>query len=156
MQNNARLYLKQSRSLGHPAESIFRLICPKRNAEWMPGWGDITTMVYSESGHAEPGCVFQVASQPHLLGAASLICTKYQPFEVVEYTAMNPHFVYQILWSFIAKERDTHITMERTWTALDGEGQAYLEILRGDAPGQAPQLFDMLEYYLDTGKMLRR
>lgn len=35
---------------------VFPLLCPVREADWLEGWAPL--VVYSESGVAEPGCVF--------------------------------------------------------------------------------------------------
>lgn len=45
-------------TMRHPAplERVFPLLCPVREREWLQGWD--ATMVCSESGVAEPGCVF--------------------------------------------------------------------------------------------------
>jgi hypothetical protein len=37
-------------------ETVFPLLCPVREAEWVPGWK--YRMIYSQSGVAEDGCVF--------------------------------------------------------------------------------------------------
>jgi hypothetical protein len=37
-------------------EAVFPLLCPVREAEWVPGWR--YRMIYSQSGVAELGCVF--------------------------------------------------------------------------------------------------
>ena len=37
-------------------EKVFPLLCPVREADWIPGWQ--YELVYSESGVAELGCVF--------------------------------------------------------------------------------------------------
>jgi hypothetical protein len=37
-------------------EKLFPLLCPVREAEWLPGWE--YRLIYSASGFAEPGCVF--------------------------------------------------------------------------------------------------
>lgn len=37
-------------------EQVFRLLCPVREAEWLPGWE--CRLIHSQSGLAELGCVF--------------------------------------------------------------------------------------------------
>lgn len=37
-------------------EEVFPLLCPVREAEWVAGWDPV--VVYSNSGFAEPDCVF--------------------------------------------------------------------------------------------------
>jgi len=39
-----------------PPEEVFPLLCPVREADWVPGWE--YRLIYSESGVAESGCVF--------------------------------------------------------------------------------------------------
>lgn len=39
-----------------PPEKVFPLLCPVREAEWVPGWQ--YRMIHSQSGVAELGCVF--------------------------------------------------------------------------------------------------
>lgn len=39
-----------------PPEKVFPLLCPVREAEWVPGWQ--YRLIYSESGVAGDGCVF--------------------------------------------------------------------------------------------------
>lgn len=46
---------------------VFSLMCPVREADWLEGWDPL--LVLSESGVAEPDCVFVTRVDPH--GAAS-------------------------------------------------------------------------------------
>ena len=39
-----------------PPETVFPLLCPVREADWVPGWQ--YRLIYSKSGVAEAGCVF--------------------------------------------------------------------------------------------------
>ncbi|MHA7871955.1 MAG: hypothetical protein ACX939_06370 [Hyphococcus sp.] len=39
-----------------PASGVFALMCPVREYEWEPGW--TTTLILSESGRIEEGCIF--------------------------------------------------------------------------------------------------
>jgi len=39
-----------------PPEKVFPLLCPVREADWIPGWR--YKLIYSDSGVAELGCVF--------------------------------------------------------------------------------------------------
>lgn len=51
-----RIVRSYRQAINAPAEEVFPLICPVREAEWLDGWD--YRMVYSESGIAEEGCVF--------------------------------------------------------------------------------------------------
>ena len=58
-----------------PPEKVFPLLCPVREADWVPGWK--YRLVYSESGFAEDGCVF---STPNDAGPDSIwMLTHYDP-----------------------------------------------------------------------------
>jgi hypothetical protein len=46
-----------------PPASVFPLICPVREAEWLEGWGDAVEIVHSRSGVAEEGCVFRTRAE---------------------------------------------------------------------------------------------
>lgn len=39
-----------------PPEKVFPLLCPVREADWVPGWR--YKLIYSDSGVAELGCIF--------------------------------------------------------------------------------------------------
>jgi hypothetical protein len=45
-----------------PPETVFPLLCPVREVEWAAGWRPI--QVFSNSGLAEPDCVFVTESSP--------------------------------------------------------------------------------------------
>ncbi|MCF8197497.1 MAG: hypothetical protein K9J42_01925 [Sulfuritalea sp.] len=48
--------------IGKPAD-VFPLLCPVREADWIEGWDP--HLVVSDSGLAEPDCVFTTAAEPH-------------------------------------------------------------------------------------------
>ncbi len=43
--------------------AVFPLLCPVREADWIEGWDPL--LVLSESGVAEPDCVFVTQAAPH-------------------------------------------------------------------------------------------
>jgi hypothetical protein len=45
-----------------PPDKVFPLLCPVREAEWVPGWQ--YQLIYSDSGVAEIGCVFTTPNAP--------------------------------------------------------------------------------------------
>src|SRR2546427_12204443 len=46
-----------------PPEIVFPMLCPVREADWVPGWQ--YKMIYSKSGMAEAGCVFTTPNGWH-------------------------------------------------------------------------------------------
>ena len=58
-----------------PPEKVFPLLCPVREADWVPGWQ--YHLIYSGSGLAEDGCVF---STPNDAGPKTVwMVTHYDP-----------------------------------------------------------------------------
>ena len=57
-----RLIHSYTQSIKGTPGQIFPLLCPVREADWIPGWE--TDWVISNSGVAEPGCMFQTSPRP--------------------------------------------------------------------------------------------
>lgn len=68
-------------SLPVPIETVFPLLCPIREYEWIPGWS--CEMVHSRSGVAEKGAVFATTIKP--FGKMLWTCTCYEPPKRIEY-----------------------------------------------------------------------
>ena len=60
--------------LGASPAAVFPLLCPVREVEWVNGWAP--TLVLSDSGVAEEGCVFVTAGPPT---AAVWVITRHDP-----------------------------------------------------------------------------
>lgn len=74
-----------------PPEKVLPLLCPVREAEWVPGWE--YRLIYSKSGFAEVGCVF---ATPNSDGAAETtwVTTIYDPAAFrVGFVWINPGLV---------------------------------------------------------------
>ena len=138
----------------HSCEAIFKLLCPVREDDWIPGWRERRRLVYSESGYAELGCVFATTHQPHLMGPATWVNNVYQPFERVQYAAVNENLVYQIQADLKQLDMGCEVYLTRTWTALTAEAEEFLRRMQAEAGQKAPDLFLLIEHYLATGKMV--
>ncbi|MCG6870774.1 MAG: SRPBCC family protein [Gammaproteobacteria bacterium] len=57
-----------------PPEKVFPLLCPVREADWIEGWDPL--VVLSESGLAEPDCVFVTQAEDH---TATWYITRHEP-----------------------------------------------------------------------------
>jgi hypothetical protein len=58
-----------------PPEKVFPLLCPVREYDWIPGWS--CGMIYSESGRAELGAMFETRMMP--FGRELWTCVLYEP-----------------------------------------------------------------------------
>ena len=139
----------------HSCEAVFKLLCPVKNDDWLPGWREQREIIYTDSGSAEAGCVFRVTNQPHLMGSAILVNTLYQPYEKIQYTAVNSELVYQIQWDLAVLNTGTEIKLSRRWTALTTAAESFLGDLNAKGTQNMPGLIQYLEYYLDHGSILK-
>jgi len=73
-----------------PPEQVFPLLCPVREADWVPGWK--YRLIYSQSGVAELGCIF---TTPNDDGSESTwLCTEYDPARFrIAYAWLTPGLV---------------------------------------------------------------
>ena len=81
-------------------EKVFPLLCPVREADWLPGWQ--YRLIYSDSGVAELGCVFTTPKPPgsatngqgREAAETTWIVTDYDPAALrIAYVWINPGVV---------------------------------------------------------------
>jgi hypothetical protein len=73
-----------------PPETVFPLLCPVREADWVPGWR--YRLIYSESGIAEYGCVFITPNEDGT--ETTWVVTDYDPPSFrIAYAWVNPGLV---------------------------------------------------------------
>ena len=52
-----------TQKLAAPPDRVFPLLCPVREADWLEDWDPLA--VFTNSGVAEPDCVFMTKAAPH-------------------------------------------------------------------------------------------
>jgi len=151
-------------------EKVFPLLCPVREADWIPGWR--YELIYSDSGVAELGCIFTtrdsvVESEKYSSrsGQASgdspvttWICTDYDPAAFrVAYVWIKPGLVATELWIQLEASENgatsSHIRFRYTGLSMDGNrlvesyDRKWFEAkMRGWETA--------INHYLTTGKMI--
>src|SRR5947209_3150818 len=81
-----RVVCEFAQTLAAAPEQVFPLLCPVREADYLPGWK--YRLVYSRSGLAEPGCIF---ASPNDDGTETTwIMTAHQPSEHVAFAWVHP------------------------------------------------------------------
>jgi hypothetical protein len=79
----------------HPVspEKVFPLLCPVREAEWVPDWQ--YRLIYSDSGVAELGCIFTTPNtQSGAAPETTWITTEYDPAAFrIAFVWINPGLV---------------------------------------------------------------
>jgi len=125
-----------------PPEKVFPLLCPVREADWIPGWR--YELIYSDSGVAELGCVFTtrdsaVESEKYSSRAdeqddsspvTTWICIEYDPGAFrIGYVWIKPELVATELWIQLelAKDGQTRSHIRFRYTGLSVEGNQVVE-----------------------------
>jgi hypothetical protein len=124
--------------------TVFPLLCPIREMEWIPGWK--AQVVCSSSGVAEPGAVFHT----RLALGETWVVTRHEPPTHVEYAIFTKHIVETLVISLSERPGGVAIAAVQTFTALDLVGRLAL------AMGIAGRFGRMLDRNLEhLGEHLR-
>ena len=109
-----------------PPEKVFPLLCPVREADWVPGWE--YRLIYSESGVAEDGCVFFT---PDDAGPDTIwMVTHYDPTGLtISYAWVQPDMIATQLRISLAPAPGGKTTshIRYLYTGLSPAGNAVLE-----------------------------
>lgn len=138
-----------------PAEKVFPLLCPAREAEWLEGWQ--AKMIYSESGVAEEGCIFQTqnAGEPE----TTWVIARHDPQNyLIEFVTVTPASRVARIEIRLEDNNDgttaSHISY--TFTALSEAGNRFLGGYGADAFKQKMEWWERsLNHFLTTGKQLK-
>ncbi len=107
-----------------PPGEVFPLLCPVRETEWVKGWDPI--VVYSQSGVAEPDCIFLTGDEePESVWVITNRDSDQFKLEIIKVTP----------WTTVAKinislqqneEAGTDATVTYTYTALSEAGEDFV------------------------------
>jgi hypothetical protein len=145
-----------TQSIKGTPEQVFPLLCPVREADWIPGW--TTDWVISNTGVAEQDCIFQTPPHPGAGGAASIwVITHHDEdaFEV-EMIKVTPTFTVgklQIKLSAQGKT-STNATIAYEFTSLGPLGDTYLEGFTAQWYEKFMRVWEkQMNHYLETGEL---
>ena len=137
-----------------PPQQVFPLLCPVREADWVPGWQ--YRLIYSHSGIAELGCVF---TTPNDDGSdTTWLVTDYNPATfTIAFAWVNPKSVAaQIRIRLEAKPTNqTTAHIAYTYTGLSEQGNK--EVERYDTAWFQHKMRSWevaINHYLRTGKKI--
>lgn len=111
-------------------------------------------IIYSESGRAEAGCVFEINFPQR--DEMTWVVTKYDPPRAIQYTIFKPD---SHVWNFeilLASQdsRQTQLIWRHTFTGLTQEGNQYLSEYTDENHRLHFSLIERaLVHFLRTGKM---
>ncbi|HXJ86393.1 MAG TPA: hypothetical protein VMS18_06225 [Candidatus Binatia bacterium] len=152
-------------------ERVFPLLCPVREADWIPGWKH--KLIYSDSGVAELGCIFTTQDLPlesekytsrsngretNSTETTTWICTEYEPSAFrIAYVWIRPGYVATELWIRLTAGDDgkTHSHIRFRYTGLSPEGNRLVESYdRKWFESKMRGWETAINHYLTTGRMI--
>jgi len=137
-----------------PPEKVFPLLCPVREAAWLPGWQ--YQLIYSKSGMAEDACVF---TTPNERGPESIwMVTHYQPAAyAIAYAWVQPGMIATQLRISLAAAPGgkTSAWIRYSYTGLSADGNAVLERYTDEWFRNKMWWWETaINHYLRTGKLI--
>lgn len=135
---------------------VFDLICPVREAEWLDGWD--YTLMYSESGVAEEGCVF-TSRQEGEKDTIWMITRRDIRNRVIDFVRATPESRIALLTIAVKEKAPNASSVRITYviTALSEDGNRFLEAFTEKKFNEAMQFWEKsMNYYLESGKRLSR
>ncbi len=138
-----------------PPEKVFPLLCPVREADWVPGWK--YDLIYSELGVAEEECVF---TTPNEVGPETVwMVTHYDPANFkISYAWVEPGMIATQLHISLspAGDRKTAARINYSYTGLSVAGNAVLESYTAQWFRDKMQNWEKaINHYLASGSMIR-
>jgi hypothetical protein len=137
-----------------PPETVFPLLCPVREADWVPGWQ--YTMIYSKSGVAEAGCVFTTPNDDGT--QTTWLVTEYDPARLrIGFAWVNPGQVAAQIEIYLKKNSKgaTTAVIRYTYTGLSTAGNQEVERYDKKLFEQKMQGWEAaINHYLRTGKAI--
>jgi ribosome modulation factor len=139
-------------------ETVFPLVCPVREAEWLEGWRDALRMVHSDSGLAEDGCVFETRG-PDRPETVWMI-TRHDPTaRVVEFFRITTGLVATRLCVVVegADGDSSSVDITYTHTPLSAEGRSFVERTYAEDAFRKAMAFweDSMNHWLSSGQLLQ-
>lgn len=133
-------------------KEVFKQLCPSREADWINGW--TVDLIYTQTGYAEPLCVFRTPAS-NILGSGLWILTKLEPDQLLEATVFQED---RDIIEYLKIELidNGNGTCKGIWTitltAISERGNSVIELI----PDEEPAFLEELEYYLKYGELSRQ
>jgi hypothetical protein len=145
-----RISFTEQRTFQSLPDKIFPLLCPTTELDWLPGWN--CELIHSQSGYAEPNCIFKTM----FFGLDEIfICTRYEKNLAIDYLRMSDHICGKLDIKLLDHcDGSTTCVWLVTLSALDEIGNEMLKDITG-ANDQFGKAIDALEYYLINGEIIR-
>ncbi|HUA16244.1 MAG TPA: hypothetical protein VMG31_13180 [Verrucomicrobiae bacterium] len=143
-------------------EQVFPLLCPVREADWLPGWQ--YRLIYSDTGVAEAGCVFTTPNPPgsaepeRAAAETTWIVTDYDPVALrIGYLWVDAGRIITELRIQLERggEGETRTHIRYRYTGLSPEGNRDLERYTEEWFASKMRHWETaINHYLRTGRKL--
>ncbi len=135
-----------------PPEKVFPLLCPVREAEWVPRWR--YRLVHSKSGFAELGSVFITPNEDG--SETTWLTIEYEPPRRIGFVWVWPQMAAaRLRFELERAGNETHLHAHYEYTGLSEPGNAEVERYTDAWFGEKMKKFEAaLNHYLATGKMI--
>jgi hypothetical protein len=135
-------------------DKVFPLLCPVREAEWVPGWK--YRLIYSNSGVAERGCIFTTPNDDG--SETTWVITEYDPGEFrIGFVWNYPGLVAAQIQIRLEESDDRTIAnIQYTYTGLSEAGNR--EVERYDQTWFQSKMKSWeaaINYYLQNGRVIQ-
>jgi hypothetical protein len=143
-----------TQNLRGPAELVFPLLCPVREADWIEGWSP--SLVITASGAAERDCVFITGTGAE---TAIWVITEHDPERGrIEFVRTTPGTAVTRIMIDVRAVNGDRCTADVCYqhTALSAAGEQAMSTLTAEHFRGFMRIWeDRLNHYLETGEMLR-
>lgn len=153
--NHKRTVKTHTLLFGSDPETVFPLLCPVRESDWIETWQ--CKMIYSDSGVAEQDCIFQTDfSQDGPVD--TWVLSRYERPSLLEFVRVNGIRAMRYTITLDrTREGQTRSEWRQVITGLNDEGNRFVDSLSDEAFRARMQMVEqMLNHYLATGRMLKR
>ena len=137
--------------VGSP-DRVFPLLCPVREADWLEGWDPL--VVFTNSGVAEPECVFMTKAAPH---PALWFVTRHEPDHgFVEMLKVSPEITAcRLSIQLAATSEGCEATIRYSHTSLGPQGDVFVANFTDEFyEGFMREWETRMNHYLRTGQAL--
>jgi hypothetical protein len=137
------------KGLSAAPNDVFTQLCPAREADWINGW--TVNLLYTETGYAEPLCVFSTPVS-NIFGSGLWMITKMEPnanLEFVVFYEDKEIIEYTKIHLFDTGNKTCKVVFETSLTAISEKGNAVIESF----PDYEPPFLDELDHFLKHGNL---
>ena len=134
--------------------TVFSLLCPVREAEWLCGWE--YELIYSKSGVAEEGCVF-TSRQKGEKDAIWLITKRDVDNKEIEFARITPESRVAKLNISVEDAGDgtSRVNITYVFTALNESGNMFIEALTEAKFNENMKFWEnSMNHFIKTGQQL--